>query len=95
MPSQSKSPNGFNSTSLPSITPQPLNQVIQIYSAKDIIEANIVKGMLNANGIPASINGGYLTGAAGELPALGLVTINVDKRDKIAAIKIISEYEQA
>jgi len=66
-----------------------------VYSAQDNIEASIVKGLLEANGIAASINGHYLAGAIGELPTAGLISISVEERQVDNARTIISEYEQA
>jgi len=69
--------------------------VTNIYSPQDNIEANIIKGLLEANGIAASINGHYLSGAIGELPTTGLISINVEEQLAEKAKQIISEYEQA
>jgi putative signal transducing protein len=47
------------------------------YQAENIIDANLVKNALEHAGITAFISGQYLTGAAGELPPLGLVNVMV------------------
>jgi hypothetical protein len=69
--------------------------VTNVYSPQDNIEANIIKGLLEANGIPASISGHYLSGGIGELPAMGLISIHVDEPLVEKAKQLISEYEQA
>ena len=48
-----------------------------VYRAENVIDAHLVKGALEAAGIPAHVAGEYLTGAMGELPALGLVAVMV------------------
>ncbi len=65
-----------------------------VYSPQNGIEAGIVKGLLEASGVNATINGHYLSGAIGELPAMGLITISVDEADAEQAKRLISEYEQ-
>lgn len=65
-----------------------------VFQAADTIEAHIIKGMLEAHGIPATVSGNFLTGAAGELPASGMVSVCVDKEQLESAKNLISEYEQ-
>jgi hypothetical protein len=48
-----------------------------VYEAENIIDAHLVKGMLENSGIPAYVRGEYLTGALGELPMMGLVAVCV------------------
>ncbi|MEO8803786.1 MAG: DUF2007 domain-containing protein [Rudaea sp.] len=48
-----------------------------VYEAENIIDANLVKNVLEAEGIPVFISGQYLTGAIGELPPMGLVNVMV------------------
>lgn len=66
-----------------------------VYSPQDNIEANIIKGLLEANGIPASISGQYLSGGIGELPVMGLISISVEDALVEKAKQLIYEYEQA
>ena len=65
----------------------------KIFTAKNSIEANIVKGMLEANDIPAYIEGEYLQGAIGELSAIDFVFVSVDEQYELKAITLINEYE--
>jgi len=51
------------------------------YQAENIIDANLVKNALESVGIRAFVSGHYLTGAAGELPPLGLVNVMVAGHD--------------
>jgi hypothetical protein len=52
-----------------------------VYEAENIIDANLVKNVLENEGIAAFVSGQYLTGAAGELPPLGLVKVMVAEID--------------
>ncbi|MDR3389502.1 MAG: DUF2007 domain-containing protein [Rudaea sp.] len=52
-----------------------------VYEAENIIDANLVKNALEHEGIVAFVSGQYLTGAAGELPPLGLVKVMVAEVD--------------
>lgn len=48
-----------------------------VYEAENIIDAHLVKGVLEQAGLPVYIRGEYLTGAIGELPVAGLVAVCV------------------
>ena len=48
-----------------------------VYQAENIIDANLVKNALEHAGITSFVSGQYLTGAAGELPPLALVNVQV------------------
>ena len=52
-----------------------------VYRAENIIDANLVKNALEHEGIPAFVSGQYLTGAAGELPPMSLVSVMVAEID--------------
>ena len=52
-----------------------------VYQAENIIDANLVKNALEHAGIRSFISGQYLTGAAGELPPLALVNVQVAEVD--------------
>jgi hypothetical protein len=63
-----------------------------VYEAENLLDAHLVKGALEQQGIPAYVAGEYLTGALGELPAMGLVSVMVPQhclpqaRDIVAAV---------
>ena len=65
----------------------------KIYSAQNAIDAHIVKGMLEQQGIQARVNGEYLQGGIGELPLIGLVTVSVAEEDYEKALEVLREYE--
>jgi len=68
--------------------------LILIYQAENQIDAQLALDCLHAHGFEATIKGGYLSGAVGELPAAGLVTVwLLDASLEDAAKKIIMQYE--
>ena len=67
--------------------------MVKIFTAQNSIEANIVKGMLEANDIPAYVQGEYLQGGIGELAAIDFVFVSVDETDKSKALELIRLYE--
>ncbi len=66
-----------------------------VYRAASIIDANLVKVALESAGVLAFVNGAYLTGAAGELPVNGLVSVMVADIDIDQARPIVDEIDQA
>ena len=67
--------------------------MVKVFNAKNSIEANIVKGMLEANDVPAYVEGEYLQGAIGELAAIDFVFVSVDEADENKARSLVNEYE--
>ncbi len=67
--------------------------MIKVYRAANITEAHIVKGMLEANGIDAYVDGFYLQGGIGELATIDFVSVSVDDGDEKIARDVIDEYE--
>ena len=66
-----------------------------IYRAADILEAHIVAGMLNAEGIEADVAGFYQQGAVGQLAPQDFARVMlIDERDEERAERVIAEYEQ-
>lgn len=65
-----------------------------VFRASNIIEANIVAGMLNARGIETHVGGFYLQGGIGELAAQDFANVHVADEDVDLARKLIAEYEQ-
>jgi len=63
------------------------------YRAKDIIEAEIIKGMLLANGIEAHTSGFYLQGAIGDLAPTDFSNVHVHDDDYARARELVKEYE--
>ncbi|MCX7555654.1 DUF2007 domain-containing protein [Xanthomonadaceae bacterium JHOS43] len=65
------------------------------YEPENLIEAHLIKGLLAQAGIVAHIRGEYLTGAMGELPAMGLLAVMVDDDDADAARALIADWRAA
>lgn len=66
-----------------------------IYKARDIIEAHIVAGMLNANGIETHVGGYYLQGGVGDVTVFDFANVQVADEDVFAATPLVAEYENA
>jgi hypothetical protein len=66
-----------------------------VYQAENILDAHLVRGALEAHGIRAFVTGEFLTGAAGQLPAAGLVAVLVIDHDFAAAERIVADIAAA
>lgn len=69
--------------------------MIIIYHAANSLDANMIKGLLAQYNIESFIQGEYLQGGMGELPAADLVTVSVDNSHEAEAKKIIAEWQSA
>ena len=67
----------------------------KVYSAQNPVEAHIVRGLLEQQGITARVNGEYLQGGIGELPLVDLITVSVADGDVDAALEVIHDYEES
>ena len=65
----------------------------RIYDANDLIEAHIIKGLLEQQYIDVYVGGFYLQGGIGELPVSGNVSIWVANEQAEQAAEIIKEYD--
>jgi hypothetical protein len=65
-----------------------------VYKAANSIEAHLIVNLLAQNGIQSWVQGEYLQGAMGELPAMGLVRVSVPDDDFEQARQIIDEQER-
>ncbi len=63
------------------------------YRARDITEAHIVAGLLQAHGIDAHVGGYYLQGAIGEIGTAGFSNVHVEDEDFYRARQLVLEYE--
>ncbi len=68
--------------------------MIKIYTAQDITEAHIIKGLLEAHQINAFVNGFYLQGGIGEIAPTNFAGISVEDDKVEAALDIIRAYEK-
>jgi hypothetical protein len=67
--------------------------MIVVYEAANSVEAHMIVHLLVQSDIDAQIDGEYLQGAMGELPAAGNVRVRVSPEDSDEAKKIIAEWE--
>lgn len=66
-----------------------------VYDAANSLEAHMVLDLLRQEGIRGQVEGEYLQGAVGALPAAGLVRVVVDEADHAAAQRVITRWNQA
>lgn len=66
-----------------------------IYRAANIIDAHLVKGTLEQEGIHAFVSGEYLTGGVGQLPTFDLVSVMVADHDAERARAIALDIDAA
>ncbi len=67
----------------------------RIYEPQDLLEAELLMGMLASEGVDAHLTGRHLLGAIGELPALGLLGLLVQDDDAEHARGLIAAYNAA
>lgn len=67
--------------------------MIIAYRAANIADAHLVRQMLEAEGIPAFIQGEYLQGAVGELPANTEILVRVSDDCYDDARAVVAEWE--
>lgn len=67
--------------------------MVKVFSAANVTEAHIIKGMLEANNIDAYVGGFYLQGGIGELSAMDFASVSVDNQNVDKAREIIASYE--
>jgi hypothetical protein len=66
-----------------------------VYDAATNIEAHLVMHQLQQAGIEASIQGEFLQGGIGELPAAGNIRVMVDPKDEAEARLVIADWDAA
>ena len=64
-----------------------------LYEAANALEAHMLADVLKQEGITAQVLGGFLTGAVGQLPAAGLVRLEVEEEDFERARAVITRWE--
>ncbi|MBU0809727.1 MAG: DUF2007 domain-containing protein [Gammaproteobacteria bacterium] len=67
----------------------------RIYEPQDLMEAELLLGMLASEGIDAYLTGQHLAGAVGELPACGLLGVMVEDAHAHRAQQLIAAYNAA
>jgi hypothetical protein len=67
-----------------------------VYEAENLIDAHLVRGLLQGEGIEVFIRGEHLIGAMGELPVAGLIAVCVPEQQLPRARALLDEWaEQA
>lgn len=69
--------------------------MIDVYSAQHIMDAHIIKGLLESEGIPAEVVGDALQGGIGGLPVSGLIRVRVAAELASQALALIADFERA
>jgi len=67
----------------------------RIYEPADLLEAEMLRGMLATEGIEVFLSGSHLIGAVGELPAAGLLALVVADGQACRALALIAAYNGA
>ncbi|MDE3735654.1 MULTISPECIES: DUF2007 domain-containing protein [Pseudomonas] len=67
----------------------------RIYEPRDLIEAELLLGMLSSEGVEAHLAGSHLLGGIGELPMFGLLGLLVEDDDAERASGLIAAYNAA
>ncbi len=67
----------------------------RIYEPQDVMEGELLLGMLASEGIEAYLTGQHLAGAVGELPACGLLGVMVEDAQAHRAQQLIAAYNAA
>lgn len=68
--------------------------MISVFRGSDYIEAQLLTGLLREAGIEVFLQGAFLQGGLGDLPATGHLAIFVDEADRTAAERLIKAYER-
>ena len=73
--------------------PQVQSSMIYVYRGSDYFEAQLLKGLMEQQGLQVFLQGAALQGGMGDLPALGHLSITVNDADQQRAEEIIAAYE--
>ena len=64
-----------------------------LYQASNAVEAHMILDLLQQQGLAGRVDGEYLQGGIGELPAAGLVRVMVEEQDYAAAKEIVDQWD--
>ncbi|KIH81902.1 putative signal transducing protein [Pseudomonas batumici] len=67
----------------------------RIYEPENLMEGELLQGMLASEGIEAHLVGRDLLGGVGELPVFGLLALAVDNDQAHCARELIAAYNEA
>lgn len=66
-----------------------------VYRAANLADAHLLRQLMEAEGIPAFVQGEYLQGAVGELPANTEVLVRVPDEHVDAAREVVDDWENS
>jgi hypothetical protein len=66
-----------------------------VYRAANLADAHLVRQLLESEGVPAFVQGEYLQGAVGELPANTEVFVHVHDAHVDAARAVVADWENS
>ena len=66
-----------------------------VYRAANLADAHLLRQLMEAEGIPAFVQGEYLQGAVGELPANTEVLVRVPDEHVDAARAVVDDWENS
>jgi hypothetical protein len=64
-----------------------------VYEPENLIDAHLVKGVLEQAGIPVYLRGEFLVGGIGELPVSGLLALCVPEASEGEARGVLADLE--
>ncbi|MFJ7315817.1 putative signal transducing protein [Pseudomonas sp. NPDC098747] len=67
----------------------------RIYEPENLMEGEMLKGMLASEGIEAHLMGQDLLGGTGDLPIFGVLGLSVDNDQAEYALELITAYNAA
>lgn len=68
--------------------------MIEVYRSSDYIEGQLLKGLMEQEGMQVFLTGTALQGGLGEVPVMGHISISVNEVDHQRAREIIEAYER-
>ncbi|QPF76180.1 DUF2007 domain-containing protein [Roseateles sp. DAIF2] len=72
-----------------------MNPRLTLRTLDNPIEANLLLGLLQQQGLRVWLLGEQLLGAVGELPAAGLLRLVVDAEDEAVARQVLADWDAA
>jgi Putative prokaryotic signal transducing protein len=67
----------------------------KVYEPENLMEGELLQGMLASEGVAAHLTGRHLLGGVGELPVFGLLGLSVDNDQAEQARQLIAAYNAA
>ena len=68
--------------------------MIEVYRSGDYVEGQLLKGLMEQQGLLAYLNGTALQGGLGEVPVMGHISISVNEVDLKRAQEIVEAFER-